>query len=93
MALSGNASAWQGCGLGFLPLADKLKSLLSGWVCFALGATTGCVHFPGELFSFPLDKGWALPFPFSRLGFNVFVSISFAFFPPLPAVPPVMLVT
>lgn len=90
--------------MGLLPLADKLKSPFSGWVCFTLGATTSCIQIQGELSSFLLDRGWALPFPFSRLGFNMFVSISrqglvrlfpppFLSFPPLPAVPQMMRVT
>lgn len=60
--LSGNASAWQGCVLGLLHLAHKLKSLLSGWVCFTLGVAMGCVQFQGELSLFLLEKGWALLF-------------------------------
>lgn len=52
----------QGCVLGLLPLADKLKSLFSSWVCFTPGATTSCIQFQGELSSFLPENGWALPF-------------------------------
>lgn len=38
-------SLWeqQGCILGLILLADKLKSLRSGWVCFTLRATANCI--------------------------------------------------